>query len=113
MKFRVKNKRVGQTLDIGELIPQLINQLDLKKEFTIETLHAEWSDMVGDIMSTHTAPTAIFGKVLIVKADHPVFANEFSMMKDSVLVKIQERLGPGSIKEIRMDGAYPRSRKKG
>lgn len=106
MKFKFgkkKKERRGDTVNFAELLPGLINQFDIKKEFTIETLKTEWHNIAGDIMSTHTKPDRIMGGTLFVKADHPVFANELSMIQDTLLKKIEEELGTRVIKKIKVE----------
>ena len=105
MKFRFgKNKtREGRTVGFSDIMPGLINQFDIKKEFTIETLEAKWPIISGDIMSKHSKPRRIAGKTLIVECDHPVFANELAMFSDIIITKIEDELGPGIVKKIRVE----------
>ena len=105
MKFKLGKvkERVGATVDFAGLLPGIINQFDIKKEFTIQAIESKWSDIAGDIMSTHTKPDRVFGGTLFIQADHPVFANELSLIQDTLLKKIEEELGTRIIKKIKVE----------
>lgn len=103
MRFKKKMPRHGDVVNVKDLLPGIIDQLDAKKEFTFERLASKWTDLVGDIMSTHTVPDRIFGRTLFVIADHPVFANELAMNQSLILKKIESDLNIVVIKKIKVD----------
>jgi predicted nucleic acid-binding Zn ribbon protein len=103
MKFRMGKKRTNGIISFETILPDIIHEYELEKSFTIEELTAQWSSIVGDIISTHSKPDRIFKKILFVNVDHSVFANEIIMMKDIILTKIHSELPFLTIKEIRVE----------
>jgi hypothetical protein len=103
MKFRVGEKRTNGLNSFVDLIPDIIHEYDLEKSFTIQELAAQWSSIVGDIISTHSKPDRILKKVLFVGVDHSVYANEIMIMKDTILKKIQTELPFLTLIDIRAE----------
>ena len=102
MKFSLGRKRWRSVVSFGSILPEIINEFDLEKSFTIENLKAIWYNLVGDIISTHSMPERISRGVLYIAADHSVFANEIIMMKDSILCNINENFYHDAVKNIRV-----------
>ena len=65
MKFRIGQKRANRLNSFEGILPDIIHEYELEKSFTIEELVAQWSSIVGDIISTHSKPDRIYKKVLI------------------------------------------------
>jgi hypothetical protein len=103
MKFRVGEKRKNGLVSFNNIFPDIIHEYELEKSFTIEELTAQWSSIVGDIISTHSKPDRIFKKILFVSVDHSVFANEIMLVKDSIINKIQMELPFLVIKDLRTE----------
>lgn len=103
MKFRIGQKRANRLNSFESILPDIIHEYDLEKSFTIEELTAQWSFIVGDIISTHSKPDRIYKKVLFVGVDHPVYANEIIIMKDTIIKKIQNELPFLTINDLRAE----------
>jgi hypothetical protein len=103
MKFRIGDKRSNGLNSFEKILPEIIHEYDLEKSFTIEELVAQWSFIVGDIISTHSKPDRIFKRLLIVGVDHSVYANEIIIMKDTLIEKIHETLPFLDIVDIRAE----------
>jgi hypothetical protein len=103
MKFKIGEKRRNGIHSFVEILPGIIHEYELEKSFTIEELIAQWSSIVGDIISTHSKPDRIIKKTLIVSVDHSVYANEIILMKDTILHVIQNKLPFLIIHDIRAE----------
>lgn len=103
MKFRIGKKRNIGLNSFESLLPDIIHEYELEKSFTIEELVAQWSSIVGDIISTHSKPDRIYKKVLIVGVDHSVYANEIVIMKDTIVKKIKDELPFLIVNDIRAE----------
>jgi predicted nucleic acid-binding Zn ribbon protein len=103
MKFRVGKKRKNVLNSFASILPDIIHEYELEKSFTIEELVAQWSSIVGDIISTHSKPDRIYKKILIIGVDHSVYANEIIIVKDKIIKKIQEDLPFLIINDIRAE----------
>ena len=103
VKFRFKEKRIRKTVGFDNIIPDIISELKLENSFTIEQIQSKWSDIVGDIISTHSIPERIFHKTLIIAVDHPVFANELTMIMDTCISRINEIFSFDMVDNIRVE----------
>jgi hypothetical protein len=103
MRFRFKEPREAKILSIGSLLTSIVGQFQLDDSFLFEKIRSNWSVLVGDIISTHSAPLRILRGTLVIAVDHPVFAGEVLMMKESLLIKFKDCLDADIIKDIRVD----------
>lgn len=97
-----ENKRQKKTVSISDILGTIISEYNLEKLFTIESIKATWSEVVGDIISTHSIPDRLYNRILYIHADHPVYSNEIIMMKDQILSRIKENFHNSDIKDIRV-----------
>ncbi|TAL33844.1 MAG: DUF721 domain-containing protein [Spirochaetes bacterium] len=103
MRFRFKEPREGKILSLGSLLSSIVGEFQLDESFIFENIRSNWSLIVGDIISTHSAPVRIVRETLIIAADHSVFAGELHMLRESLLNKIKDRLGADIIRNIRVE----------
>jgi len=103
VKFRLQKKRISRTVHFETVLPDILKEFNLEKSFTIETIKSKWSDITGDIISTHTMPDRIFKGTLFVAVDHPVFANEVVMMKDLLIKKIRDEFSYTGIINVKAE----------
>ena len=90
MKFRFKENRKGQQFAVKDLLSDLVKEINLEDAFSIEYIKEKWPEIAGSILSTHSIPVRIVGKTIYIEADHPVFANDLSMMKNIIINKLSE-----------------------
>lgn len=103
MKFRSKDKRYNRTESFDKVLPDILKAAGLEKSFTIEAFRDIWSDVVGDIISTHSRPDRFFNDILFIAADHSIYANEIIMMKDSILKKLNDDFMILGIKKLKIE----------
>ena len=103
MKFSVDPKRKRRTVSFSSLLPSIIEDLDLKDSFLIENIRELWPGIVGEMISTHTTPDRLFKKTLFINADHSMYSNELSMMKDSIIKRVNEAIGFESVGKLRVE----------
>jgi predicted nucleic acid-binding Zn ribbon protein len=113
MKFRFRNFRSGKTVEFHEVLPEIIKELDVDDSFVIIQLKQNWEKITGNIISAHSTPEKIFGKKLFVSVDHPVYANEISLMKNSLLQRMNQILGSELVNDIKADVKKSRWKKQG
>ena len=102
MRFRIKEERRGRIVPLSEALMSGLDEYELKESFYMEKLRALWNKFVGDIISTHSRPDRVFKNYLFISVDHSIFANELSMMKGTVLNKINKEFGFEAVKDIRI-----------
>jgi predicted nucleic acid-binding Zn ribbon protein len=98
----VKSKRIKKIVSIVDLLDDIISEYNLEKLFTIESIKALWSELVGDIISTHSMPDRLLRGILYINADHSVYSNEIIMMKDQILLNIKARFRNTDITDLRV-----------
>ncbi len=103
MKFRIGNKRKNGTLTFKDILPDIIQEYDMEKSFTIELLTSKWYSIVGDIISTHSMPDRLFKNILYVAADHSVYAGEIAVIKEDIMGLINKMFPHLSLKDIRIE----------
>lgn len=103
MRFRFRNFRLGKTVEFHEVLPDIIKEFDVNDSFIIIQLKRYWEEITGDIISAHSTPERINGKKIFVSVDHPVYANEISLMKNSLLDRINYILGSELVNDIRAE----------
>jgi predicted nucleic acid-binding Zn ribbon protein len=103
MKFRIHDKRKNGISSFEGLLPDIIHEFELEKSFTIEELVSKWSSIVGDIISTHSKPDRIYKKILFIAADHSIYANEITLMKDAILKRIHDEFPFQAIRDIKVE----------
>ena len=112
MKFRFGDTRKNQTLSFNNIIPDIIDELDLNESFFLERIAEKWPEYVGNILSSHSTPDRIFSNILFIRVDHSAYSNELSMHQDRILRKIKDDFGSGFINAIRFEVRKSRWSKK-
>ncbi len=103
MRFRIKEGRTQKTSPFSGIISSIISQFNLDESYLMESIRSEWPSVVGDLISTHSLPDRLFKGVLFVSADHSVYANEITMMKNSILKNLHERYSPEVIRNLKVE----------
>jgi hypothetical protein len=103
MKFRIGEKRKNGIFSFDAILPDIINEFNLEKSFTIEDILSKWSSIVGNIISTHSKPDRIFKRILFVAVDHSVYGNEIVLMKDAIIKRINIEFSYQAIRDIKVE----------
>ena len=103
MRFRFKEERQSKTVSINTALSLILEEFGLKESLVIGKVRAKWGDIVGDLMAVHSIPDRIFKNILFISVDHPVYANELSMMKDIIVKFINKEFNSNEIKDIRLE----------
>ena len=101
MRFRTDEERKGFS-PIRDVISDIVKELKLEDPFYVGTIKEKWEQIAGSILATHSVPVKKVGKVLFVEADHPVFANDLTMMKKIILEKIKNVCGNQDVDDIKV-----------
>mgnify|MGYP002349273556 FL=1 len=103
MKFRFGDIRKNQTLSFSNIVPDIIDELDLNESFFLERIAEKWPEYVGKILSSHSTPDRIFKNILFIRVDHSAYSNDLSMHQNQILKKIKDDFGPEYINAIRFE----------
>ena len=61
-----------------------------------------WKEVMGPVISSYTKRIKLDGQVLIIYVDSSPLKAELSMMKETILKSVNERLGEEYVKEVRI-----------
>lgn len=103
MKFRFGEERKNRLVMFSNIVPDLMEDLDIKESFFVSQLKEKWPVYVGKILSTHSFPDRIFNKILFINVDHSAYAGELSINASEILKKIQNDFGENLIKSVKFE----------
>jgi predicted nucleic acid-binding Zn ribbon protein len=83
--------------------------LDLK----VHSVFGRWAEIVGEEVAAHSQPTAFADGKLVVRADSTAWATQLRLLAPSLLRRVNEELGHGSVTLIEIEGPNLPSWKKG
>lgn len=92
--------RRKKTLSISDVLKEYKKEMKIDNKLKeLEVVHA-WDDIVGKAISRHTKRVYIKDKVLYVNLDSPVVRNELMMIRELIIVRINEKAGEEMVKEV-------------
>jgi hypothetical protein len=83
------------------LIPALFASFGLSAKLDEHRLMAEWSQLVGAQIATHTMPREVRGRTLWVVVDSSTWLHELTLLKPLLLAKIAPRAGKADVRDVR------------
>ena len=75
---------------------------ELKKINETITIEKIWDEIVGDPIKKNTEIISFKNKTLIIKTSTPVWRNEISLQKTTILKKLQTKISQNKIKLIKL-----------
>jgi len=91
-------KRKGELAGIRDILEDVFTTDGFKRPFA--RICVRWSEVVGEAVSHHAAPTRLEREVLHVQVENSVWASELSFLKPDILRKLDEILGSGKVKDV-------------
>ncbi|MDB5095632.1 MAG: hypothetical protein JWM80_53 [Cyanobacteria bacterium RYN_339] len=76
--------------------------LNLDQRMRESQAMALWPDIVGDVTAGKTRPLYVNRGTLVVQVASSAWAHQLSLLKPRLLALIEERVGPGVIRDLRM-----------
>ena len=108
---RVKDVPVGERSDAGR-DPKLLG--DQLESFVVErgwavdvavgAVIGRWPQIVGSEIAQHCAPVEFVDGVLTVRADSTAWATQLRLLSSSLLTRLAEDVGEGTVTELRVVG---------
>ena len=88
---------------IGDALPGVMKRFGLDEQHWVDTLTAEWKEIVGAAVGTHSRPGRLDGSRLTVFVDSSVWLNELKRYgAKQMLGNLQSRFGASRIRNIRL-----------
>lgn len=77
------------------------------------TVLGQWSEVVGEQIAEHAAPTALRDGILTVVAESTAWATQLRMVQSQLLAKIAAAVGDGVVTSLKITGPSTPSWRKG
>lgn len=85
---------------IGKVLGELIRGLGFEKKLHEQRAVVEWGDIVGRRVAEHARALRVDRGRLLVEVDSPVWAQELSLMRRTILREVNGRIGREAIETI-------------
>jgi len=86
---------------LAGVLDQLLGKLELDKKAKTYRVLARWPVVAGKELARHSTPARVAGGILFVQVQSPVWGQQISFLKDTILSRIREEVGKGIIRDIR------------
>jgi predicted nucleic acid-binding Zn ribbon protein len=83
-------------------IDRLMRHLKAPQINVVESIFADWSGLVGEVIGGHSRPVDVADGVLVIEVDDPAWASELGWLSESLIERIGTRLETNEINEIRV-----------
>ena len=103
--------RDPQTLDstLGRLVADHGWELDLR----VHGVFGRWAELVGDEVAQHCTPESFADGRLVVRTDSTAWATQLKLLAPTVVRRLNEELGHGTVTVIEIVGPHLPTWKKG
>lgn len=97
------------TSELGRLINDRGWALDLK----VRGVFARWAEIVGPEIGAHSTPESLTDGTLVVRTDSTAWATQLKLLAASVVRRLNEELGDGTVTVVEVLGPHAPSWKHG
>lgn len=77
-----------------------LHKTGLAKGVAQNTALQAWKDVVGDAVADNTKAESVEHGILTIKTSTPAWRQELQFQKQDILIKLNEKVGKGTIKDI-------------
>jgi predicted nucleic acid-binding Zn ribbon protein len=94
---------------IGRILADVVRDLGLAKKMSEQRAVIEWPEIVGHRVAEHSRAVRVDNGRLLVEVDSPVWSQELTLMKRSILRRINDRIGGQAVDNVHfvLGGATP------
>lgn len=89
---------------VQHLLDRLIDERGWTREINLRHLLDRWDALVGQATAEHSHPEGYKDTVLTVRCDSTAWATQLRMLAPSLVAKLNERLGQGTVTRINILG---------
>lgn len=92
--------RARKITSLGDALAQLVKDLGFEKKFEEQQVVAQWSNVVGDQIASHTHAVSCEGGKLFVEVDSAAWRQELFYMKTDILKRLNLDAGQKIVQDI-------------
>ncbi len=89
-------------LPLRTLLEELIRNSPLEEKLQYAALPAVWREVVGSPLDRYAVPVKVEDGCLIVHVESAVWRTELELRKEQLLKRINERLAPRKLREMKV-----------
>ena len=108
---RVKDVPVGERSTggrdpklLGDQLDQFVTERGWVGDVAVGAVIGRWSQIVGAEIAQHCAPVDFVEGILTVRADSTAWATQLRLLSSSLLTRLAEEVGEGTVGELRVVG---------
>ena len=98
---------------LGSALDRLVGDQGWELELRVRSVFARWPELVGDHVGEHCTPESFADGKLVVRTDATAWATELRMLAPTVVRRLNEELGDGTVTVIEVLGPHLPTWKKG
>lgn len=98
---------------LGAMVDKLVGEQGWELELRVRGVFARWPELVGDEVAAHSTPETFTDGKLVVRTDSTAWATQLKLLTPTVLRRLNEDLGDGTVTILEVLGPHGPSWKKG
>ena len=98
---------------LGAMVDKLVGDQGWELELRVRGVFARWPELVGDEVAAHSTPETFTDGKLVVRTDSTAWATQLKLLTPTVLRRLNEDLGDGTVTVLEVLGPHGPSWKKG
>jgi len=98
---------------LGNEVGRLVDQHGWGLDLQVRGVFARWTEVVGDEIGAHSTPETLTDGTLVVRTDSTAWATQLKLLAPTVVRRLNEELGHGTVTLIEVLGPHLPSWTKG
>jgi predicted nucleic acid-binding Zn ribbon protein len=98
---------------VGEVVERIVVDRGWQASRAVGGVEGRWGQIVGQDIAEHCRPDSYADGLLTVRADSTAWATQVRMLADTLLCRLNDDLGAGTVTSLRVLGPTGPSWKKG
>ncbi|MFT3860082.1 DUF721 domain-containing protein [Micropruina sp.] len=99
-----QQRQPGDPQPLSEALDDLIADAGWSTEVNLHHLLGRWADLVGPTNAEHSVPEGFEQRVLHVRADSTAWATNLRLLAPSIVARLNDQLGEGTVLRIVVKG---------
>ncbi len=89
---------------LGEQLDQFVTERGWVSDVAVGAVIGRWPQIVGPEIAQHCAPVDFVDGILTVRGDSTAWATQLRLLSSSLLTRLAEEVGDGTVTELRVIG---------
>ncbi|MET9342632.1 MULTISPECIES: DUF721 domain-containing protein [unclassified Nonomuraea] len=100
----VAQRDAGDPQLFGKAITDLLAARGWERSAAVGGVFGRWPDIVGPDLAAHTKPEAFEDGEVVIAADSTAWATQVRLLARTLIHRLNEELGPGTVKKVKVRG---------